>query len=175
MQIAYLLGAKLTMLPGIFYLLAIPSMLLAQTDSSILLTQIEVTAERFNLTDIGKHTDKIDSNYISHRHATNLASLLSMNTPLFIRSYGAGTLATVGIRGGNASHTQILWNGIPIRNPMLGLIDLALLPSAFIDEAEVHYGGHGAAFGSGAVGGLISLSNDHISLDNQMSFQFVVG
>ncbi len=147
----------------------------AQTDSTVLLQQIEVTAERIELTDIGKHTDQIDTTYISHRHASNLASLLTMNTPLFVRSYGAGTLATVGIRGGNASHTQIIWNGIPIRNPMIGLIDLALLPSAFIDQAAVHYGGHGAAFGSGAVGGLISLSNNPVSLSDQLSFQFVGG
>ena len=136
-----------------------------QTDTTISLPSIEVTAERIDLTNIGKHTDRIDSITVASRHFDNLANLLSLNTALYIRSYGTGTLSTLGIRGGSSSHTQILWNGIPLRNPMIGLVDLALLPSSFIDNAAVHYGGHGAAFGSGAVGGLISLANDRI-IDN---------
>jgi iron complex outermembrane receptor protein len=130
-----------------------------QTDSVHHLQEIEVTAQRINFTEIGKHTDHIDSQMIAARHHDNLASVLSAHTPLFVRSYGAGTLSTLGIRGGGAAHTQILWNGIPLRNPMVGILDLALLPGSFIDEASIHYGGHGAAFGSGAVGGLISVLN----------------
>ncbi|HUR31422.1 MAG TPA: TonB-dependent receptor, partial [Saprospiraceae bacterium] len=68
-----------------------------------------------------------------------------------------------------AAHTQILWNGIPLRNPMVGLVDLALIPSVFVDETSIHYGGHGAAFGSGAVGGMISVSNQ--KLQQQESIQ----
>ena len=58
---------------------------------------------------------------------------------------------------------------------MIGLVDLALIPSVFIDEASVHYGGHGAAFGSGAVGGLISLSNETISDVNSLSIKYALG
>lgn len=147
----------------------------AQMDTVLQLKQIEVTAQRIDLTDIGKHSDRIDSQVLAGKHHDNLASLLSSQTPLFVRSYGAGTLATLGIRGGGAAHTQILWNGIPLRNPMLGLVDLSLIPSAFIDEASIHYGGHGAAFGSGAVGGLISISNDHVSFTDAIHFKTMVG
>ncbi len=147
----------------------------AQTDSTINLPSIEVTAERIDLTNIGKHTDQIDSQHIASRHYDNLANLLSMNTALYIRSYGAGTLSTLGIRGGSSSHTQILWNGIPLRNPMIGLVDLALLPTSFIDNAAVHYGGHGAAFGSGAVGGLISLGNDQIRNNDKLAIGLSIG
>ncbi|HUR30820.1 MAG TPA: TonB-dependent receptor, partial [Saprospiraceae bacterium] len=141
----------------------------AQIDSINQLQQVEVTAQRINLTDIGKHTETIDSNTLSIKHHESLAGLLRIYTPLYVRSYGAGTLATLGIRGGGAAHTQILWNGIPLRNPMLGLVDLALIPSVFVDETSIHYGGHGAAFGSGAVGGLISVSNQQ--LNQQETFQ----
>lgn len=147
----------------------------AQADSIRVLKQIEVTAERIDLTDIGKHTDHIDKSSLLFSQHDNLASVLSMQTPLFVRSYGAGTLATLGIRGGSASHTQILWNGIPLRNPMLGLQDIALIPGAFFDEAAIHYGGHGAAFGSGAVGGLISISNSPVSPVNRIGANVYAG
>ncbi|MEO6131086.1 MAG: TonB-dependent receptor [Saprospiraceae bacterium] len=147
----------------------------AQADSIHFLKPIEVTAERIDLTDIGKHTDRIDkATFLLNRHES-LASILSMETPLFVRSYGAGTLATLGIRGGSASHTQLLWNGIPLRNPMLGLQDIALIPAIFFDEAAVHYGGHGAAFGSGAVGGLISISNSQVSPVNRIGINGYAG
>lgn len=142
----------------------------AQLDSINVLQQVEVTAQRITLTDVGKHTETIDSASLSIKHHESLASLLRIYTPLYVRSYGAGTLATLGIRGGGAAHTQILWNGIPIRNPMVGLVDLSLIPSVFVDEASIHYGGHGAAFGSGAVGGMISVSNQRLHQEERIQF-----
>ena len=147
----------------------------SQADTSLLLNEIEITAQRIVLTDIGKHTDILDSQTLAMGQYNNLSAQIAMKTPLFVRSYGNGTLATLGIRGGSAAHTQLLWNGIPLRNPMIGLVDLALIPSAFIDEAQIHYGGHGAAFGSGAVGGLISLSNEVISPVNSLSLRYALG
>ena len=145
-----------------------------QADSVITLNTIEVTAQRIDFTDIGKHSEHLDTSRIGSLRSSTLAGMLADQTPLYVRSYGNGTLATLGIRGGNASHTQIIWNGVPIRNPMIGLVDLALLPSCFIDNASVHYGGHGAAFGSGAVGGLISMSNemvkDHSGAEAKITF-----
>jgi len=142
---------------------------------TISLEGIEVTAERIDFTDIGKHSEELDTSRLGKLRSSTLANMLSDQTPLYIRSYGNGTLATLGIRGGSASHTQIIWNGIPIRNPMIGLVDLALIPSAFIDNAAVHYGGHGAAFGSGAVGGLISISNETIDEQNGVDAKIAFG
>lgn len=147
----------------------------AQIDSIHVLKQVEVTAERIDLTDIGKHTDQMGKSMLSFNDHDDLASVLAKQTPLFVRSYGSGTLATLGIRGGSASHTQILWNGIPLRNPMLGMQDLALIPGVFFDEAAIHYGGHGSAFGSGAVGGLISISNEPVSLQNRIGINVYAG
>jgi len=146
-----------------------------QQDSTTLLDEIEVTAQRINLTDIGKHTDVIDSQAMALGQYNTLSAQLAMHTPLYVRTYGSGTLATLGIRGASAAHTQILWNGIPMRNPMLGLVDLALVPSFFTDEIAVHYGGHGAAFGSGAVGGLISLTNEVLTNNDQLGINLSAG
>jgi vitamin B12 transporter len=147
----------------------------AQVDSSLWLQPMEVTARRIDFTNVGKHVDALDSTPIARLPHTSLASLLSAQTPLYVRSYGIGTLSTLGIRGGSASHTQLVWNGIPIRNPMIGLVDLALIPTPLIDNASIHYGGHGSAFGSGAVGGLISLANEPLNTAEHVSLHAYTG
>jgi vitamin B12 transporter len=147
----------------------------AQQDTTTVLDEIQVTAQRINLSGIGKHSDVIDSQALNIRQYNSLSGVLSIQTPLYVRSYGSGTLATLGIRGGSAAHTQLLWNGIPLRNPMIGLVDLALIPSFFTDEVAVHYGGHGAAFGSGAIGGLISFANSTLTEDDQLSLNLSAG
>ena len=83
-------------------------------------------------------------------HVTdNLADLLSKETPIYIKSSGPGGLSTISIRGAGASHTQLYWNGISINSPTLGQLDLATLPVAFIDEAEIHLGASSVVDGSG--------------------------
>src|SRR5690349_9169317 len=76
-----------------------PLMSIAQVDSTLQLKEIEVTAQRIILSDIGKHTDVLDSQALAIGQYNNLSSQLAMKTPLFVRSYGSGTLATLGIRG----------------------------------------------------------------------------
>ena len=147
----------------------------AQVDTVRMLREVEVTATRIDFTDIGKHSDDFDTAGIARLPHAHLASLLQGQTPLYIRSYGNGTLSTIGIRGGSASHTQLMWNGIPIRNPMVGLVDVALIPTGIIDDASVHYGGHGSAFGSGAVGGLISFANDPLQGDEHINLHVYGG
>lgn len=175
MSLQLRLHLKLILTIAVMLLPALAIMVSSQLDSIQQLNEIEVTAQRINFTNVGKHTEILDSQLMAVKHHENLASLLSSHTPLFVRSYGGGTLATLGIRGGGAAHTQILWNGIPVRNPMLGLVDLALIPTAVIDQASIHYGGHGAAFGSGAVGGLISVDNDKVSLSNAIHVGTSIG
>lgn len=70
---------------------------------------------------------------------------------LFVKSYGIGSLATANVRGAAASQTTISWNGIPIQSPMLGLLDLSLLPTVHIDEAGLDY--------NGAIGGNIFINS----------------
>ena len=115
---------RLVQLACIMWITSYAQDLSGQVDSVITLNTIEVTAQRIDFTDIGKHSEHLDTNRIGSLRSATLASMLADQTPLYVRTYGNGTLATLGIRGGNASHTQIIWNGIPIRNPMIGLVDL---------------------------------------------------
>ena len=69
-------------------------------------------------------------------------------------------LSTTSIRGSGASHTQITWNEININNPMPGQSDLSLIPSCFIDNVQIYYGGSSMAINSGGIGGIINLETN---------------
>ena len=102
-------------------------------------------------------TTKFDSTV--KEESSNLAELINNNSGAFIKSYGAGSLASISFRGTGASHTQVLWNGVALNSPMNGQIDFSLYPTLFFDEAELHHGASGLINGSGALGGSVILNN----------------
>lgn len=89
----------------------------------------------------------------------NIADILSVNSPVFIKNYGPGNLSSAAFRGGNASQSPVLWNGFNIQNPMLGQNDFSQLPVFIFDKVGIEYGGSAATWGSGAMGGSIHLNN----------------
>jgi iron complex outermembrane receptor protein len=88
-----------------------------------------------------------------------LTDLLSAISNITINSYGQGGLSSATLRGLGSYHTAILWNGINLQSPMTGGVNLSIIPVNFIDQLAIQYGGNGALFGSGAIGGTIHLSN----------------
>lgn len=99
----------------------------------------------------------IDS--VATKEATNLSELLNNNSPIFVKTYGSGSLASVSFRGTGASHTSVLWNGVSLNSPMNGQVDFSLFPTLFVDEAEIYHGASGLVNGSGALGGSVTLNN----------------
>ncbi len=77
-----------------------------------------------------KHFDSLT---ITQYKTASLGDLLN-ESGIFIKSFGAGSVATASAYGTSAYHTQVYWNGIPINNAMLGLSDFALMPVTFADE-----------------------------------------
>ncbi|MCF8302598.1 MAG: TonB-dependent receptor [Bacteroidales bacterium] len=102
---------------------------------------------------------EIDSATHSLNRAEDLSDILARHTPVFIKSYGQGMLATSSFRGTGASHTQVLWNGMTINSPMLGQVDFSTIPVFFTDRISLYHGGSSLALNSGALGGSINLEN----------------
>ncbi|MES2387802.1 MAG: TonB-dependent receptor [Bacteroidota bacterium] len=105
-----------------------------------------------------------DSIDIARNPAANLADMLAQKTPVFIRSYGLGGLATPSLRGTGASHTQTYWNGIALNSPLLGQTDLSLFPASGFNKLHINFGGGSLSYGTGGLGG-------SIHLDNSFSFE----
>ncbi len=144
---------------SVVLLLFVAFRLSAQQDTAHLLPSVTVSALSLRTTMPGERTERFDSTQLSTAQHQSLADLLSSQSGVYIKSYGLGSLATSSIRGGSASQTAILWNGLPIQSPMNGLSDLSLLPAIIADEVTMHYGSSGAQWGSGAVGGVLSIQN----------------
>ncbi|MCK4921220.1 MAG: TonB-dependent receptor plug domain-containing protein, partial [Bacteroidales bacterium] len=127
------------------------------TDSIFSIKEVQVLSET-SLQDRGLIKTTIDNSVIQSSSNTDLTSLLSQHSPLYIKSYGQGSLASASFRGMSASHTRVDWNGIHLNNPMPGQVDFSLIPLFFADEISLLYGGSSLFEGSGALGGSVILS-----------------
>jgi iron complex outermembrane receptor protein len=116
-----------------------------------------VAPERFLA---GQKLQRIDSATLLQFRFGSLTDLLALNTPLAFKNYGPGQLATVSFRGTSANHTAVLWNGININQPNLGLTDFSTLPVAGFDRLLVQYGSSASVVGSDAVGGSVLLGGN---------------
>ena len=121
-------------------------------------------------------SDKVDTIYLRDKKAFNssksksyninqtqinqysdLPSLLAGEENIYVRSYGGGSASTLSIRGGSSSQSLILWNEVPIVNPMLGLQDLRLIPLNIVSNVDISHAGNSTNWGSGAISGAINL------------------
>ncbi len=101
----------------------------------------------------------IDSSaYFNNQHKS-IGEILANYSTIFIKNYGNGAIGTTSFRGGNANQTAILWEGINIKNTMLGQTDLSLIPSVLFNNISINYGGSSGLWGSDAVGGSVQLSS----------------
>ncbi|WP_339755824.1 TonB-dependent receptor [Algoriphagus aquimarinus] len=90
----------------------------------------------------------------------SLGDILQEQSPVFVRQYGAGMIASPSFRGTSAGHTAVFWNGLPINSPSLGQSDLSILPISAIEEVSLQFGNAGALFGNEAIGGSIHLGTN---------------
>lgn len=131
----------------------------SRMDSVKQLNIVEVSSARLTTFSSGNKSETLDSLLLNRYSTGNLADLLTNESQIFIKSYGLGSLATTSFRGAGANHTAVLWNGFNIQSPMLGLLDISLVPTNFLNNVKLQCGGAGALWGSGAVGGSVHLNN----------------
>jgi iron complex outermembrane receptor protein len=124
------------------------------------LPQVQISSERIDDFSTGLKIQKVDSLVLELNQDKNLGELLTRQSPLYIKSYGQGSLATISFRGTSSAHTGIFWNGFNLNLPNLGSSDLSLIPSSLFNSIEVLYGASGSLFGSGNIGGNIQLRNN---------------
>lgn len=150
---------RLFLLP-VFYMLAWGTGVYAQElPDTVHLAPATIVGTRTTEFVSGIKEQTVDSATLAHYHSAKLGDLLGGVTPIFIKSYGQGSLATTAFRGGSAGQTAILWNGFNIGSPMNGQLDLSLVPLVVADHVRIQYGGTSALWGSGALGGTVLLDN----------------
>ena len=108
----------------------------------------------------GSNVKKIDPFKIKISQTEKIADLLSSNSSIYIKQYGA--LATATIRGTSSSHTAVNWNGYPINSIANGLSDLSNITVLTNDNIFLIKGGNSTIFGSGSIGGSINIDSKKI-------------
>ncbi|HZE19574.1 MAG TPA: TonB-dependent receptor plug domain-containing protein, partial [Candidatus Angelobacter sp.] len=73
------------------------------------------------------------------------------------RSGSTGKLTDIRLRGADPRHTLVLYDGIPLNGPWLGIYDFADFMGAGQNQVEVFGGPASSLYGSGAVGGVIQI------------------
>lgn len=134
--------------------------------------QVDVFGKRIiNQQNTATTRTEIDTMVMKSMTVLSLSELLSGHTPIFIKSYGRGSMASASFRGTAPSHTAVHWNGIQLNSPMLGMVDFSLLPVGFFDEITLKHGSSSLDQGEGALGGSIEMRSS-ANWDNRISGQF---
>jgi len=107
----------------------------------------------------GQRLVTIDSALLRQYQTQQVTQLLQEQFPVFIRSSGINSMATLNFRGSSAAQSQVYWNGIPIQNAALGITDISNLPVSAIHQLQILYGSSAALLGSGNVGGALLLES----------------
>lgn len=131
----------------------------AHFDTTLYIPAVEISASEIRNYPTGSMNQEWTTAQLEKLQVNNIADLLSTEAGIFIKTYGLGSLATSSVRGGSAGHTLVLWNGFPIQSPMLGQLDLSLLPVEAVESINFTRGGNAALWGSGAIGGVLDMKN----------------
>ncbi|WP_124636211.1 TonB-dependent receptor plug domain-containing protein [Taibaiella sp. KBW10] len=107
----------------------------------------------------GQTRDTISSLTLRQYQQFSLATLLSQQTTVFVKSYGINSMATLSFRGASSAQSAVLWKGVPILNPALGVSDVSMLQTGLFDKITLQYGSNAALLGSGNIGGALLLDN----------------
>ncbi|WP_050776410.1 TonB-dependent receptor [Algoriphagus machipongonensis] len=126
---------------------------------TLLLEEVAVYAPELDRFSQGQKVQAWDSETLKEFQGRTLSDLLQERSPVFVRQYGAGMIASPSFRGTSAGHTAVFWNGIPINSPSLGQSDLSIVPIVAIDKASLQFGNAGALFGNEAIGGSVHLGS----------------
>lgn len=106
---------------------------------------------------IGSSISETDSLQYRLLAPMGLSQVLEAEPWISTRSYQPGGNANFSIRGTGSQHTQVVWDGIPINDPMLGLTDLSTVSLAGISGVRILYGPAGITNNSGSMGGTVEL------------------
>ncbi|HXS37649.1 MAG TPA: TonB-dependent receptor [Flavipsychrobacter sp.] len=131
-------------------------------------------SEKLTIFSPGQKIKTIDSTTLQQYQLQSLANLLSQQVPVFIKSYGFNSLATLNFRGSSAAQSEVLWNGVPINNAALGIADVSILPVFLINKVNIVYGSSSALWGSGNVGGALLLENNEPVFDTGIKKTFSI-
>src|SRR5450830_955311 len=105
--------------------------------------------------DVISDTVTIDAAQIAQSGAGSIIDLLQRQRGIEVaRNGGAGTSASVYIRGANSNQNIVLVDGVRIGSSTTGAANWSAIPLTAIDHIEIVYGPLSSLYGADAIGGV---------------------
>lgn len=138
-----------------------PAFALAQTaQADRELAQVVVTASRQQqrADEVLANVEVIERDRIEQAGHSTLLELLATQPGIRVVSNGgAGSNASVFMRGAESRHTLLLIDGMRVGSATTGQAALEMIPLALVDRVEILRGPASALYGSEAIGGVIQV------------------
>ena len=116
-------------------------------------TTVETPAEQ-----LGASVTVVDGNDFQSRHYPTVDEALRKVPGLEIQRSGSfGKTTSITIRGLNANQVQVLIDGVRVKSPTLGQVDLSDVSPDLIDRIEVIRGPQSTLYGADAIGGVVNI------------------
>ncbi len=141
---------------AVFLVFALIGEMVSQVADTIELKEIVVAHDKTKYL-VGAKVENVDLLEEKLVNTNNLSQLLGSMSHIHIKSQ-ANNFSTISFRGTSADHTAILFNGENVNSITLGHSNLSLLPTYFMDNMQIVYGGASSVYGSDAIGGTINLT-----------------
>ena len=116
-------------------------------------TPVETPAEQ-----LGASVSVVNGEDFQTYHYPTVDEALRRVPGVEIRRSGAyGKTTSVTIRGANANQVQVLVDGLRVKSPTLGQVDLSDISPDLIERIEVIRGAQSTLYGADAIGGVINI------------------
>jgi len=113
----------------------------------------------------------IDMDFLNNMLQMSVTNILRYVPGVTVESSGsAGKATTVRLRGANSNQTLLLFDGIPLNDPALGIPNFAPLTISSIGRMEILRGSHSPLYGSSASGGVINIITQKGEGDFHLTF-----
>src|SRR5215831_16306607 len=132
----------------------------AETDDTRKIDPVIVTATKVETPreEIGASVSVVNGDDFQTYHYPSVDEAMRNVPGLEItRSGSYGKLSTLTIRGANANQIQVLVDGVRVKSPTTGQVDLSDISPDLIDRIEVIRGPHSTLYGADAIGGVVNI------------------
>ncbi len=136
------------------FILVKASMLYTQTQDTISLPMAEIwdiCLENKNPASV-----RLNNNFFPNK---NITELLASISPVNIRNYGINSISMLTLQGGNAYQHNVLWDEVPLQNPMTGVFDFSSVPAFLFSNTFINTSNGSSFSGNQALNGSIEFKN----------------
>ncbi len=98
-----------------------------------------------------------ESDFKTYHYATVDEAMRNVPGVDIRRSGSLGKTSSISIRGANSNQVQVLVDGVRVKSPTLGQVDLSDLSPDLIERIEIIRGSQSTLYGADAMGGVVNI------------------